>query len=188
MPDPELPEKKKRDRHGYVQPSRLAARAAKEAAKFEGTGNTNSVTQESDSDSGTNLSSKTPLATRIPFLPQGRKLSVQEVETIQKPFADSLESYFGYMDQYLWARQEKAGKSTGQAPIWGNLDDEEIAALTRVMMRFGQHNEVAAATVRGLVEGRDYVDAGMIFGPRLAMSRQIYIETQPPKQPRVRKA
>lgn len=172
LPDAPEPEKKKRDRRGYVQPSRLAARAAREAGKIE----------------GAEISSKPAGGNKIPFMPQGRKLSVTEVETIKGPFADSLEAYFRYMDQFLWTRQEKAGKPTGEQPVWSNLDEEEIAALTRVMMRFGQHNEAAAATVRGVVEGRDYIDVGMIFVPRVQATVQIMRETAQPKQSRRKSA
>jgi hypothetical protein len=149
-----------------VQPSRLAARAARENAKIE--------------------QGEAPAkpAAKIPFMPQGKKLTVQEIEQVKGPFADSMEAYFRYMDQFLWTRQEKAGKPTGDAPVWSNLDEEEIAALTRVMMRFGQHNEAAAVTVRGIIEGRDYIDVGMIFIPRVQQTVQIMRETAQPKQPR----
>jgi len=92
------------------------------------------------------------------------------------------------MDQYLWNRQEKAGKPSGEAPVWTNLDDEEIAALTRVMMRFGQHNAAAAAVVRGAIEAHDYVDVGMIFVPRIQKTVEIIRETNVPKPPRIRKS
>jgi hypothetical protein len=122
-----------------------------------------------------------------PLLPQGRKLSATEANALTSPFAESMEDYFKYMDQYLWNRQEKAGKPTGEQPVWTNLDEEEIQALTRVMMRFGQHNEAAAAMVRGAIEMRDYVDVGMIFVPRVQKTVDIIRETRVPKPPRVRK-
>jgi hypothetical protein len=129
-----------------------------------------------------------PIAEKKPLLPQGRKLSATEANQLSPIFGESMESYFQYMDQYLWARQEKAGKSTREAPVWTNIDDEEIAALTRVMMRFGQHNEAAAAVVRGAIELRDYVDVGVVFAPRIQKTVEIIRETHVPKAPRQRKS
>ncbi len=122
-----------------------------------------------------------------PLLPQGKKLSATEANALTSPFAESMEDYFKYMDQFLWSRQERAGKSSGEQPVWTNLDDEEIAALTRVMMRFGQHNAAAAAVVRGAIEARDYIDVGMIFVPRVQKTVDIMRETAQPRAPRVRK-
>jgi len=129
-----------------------------------------------------------PSVEKKPLLPQGRKLSATEANTLTPVFSDSMESYFKYMDEYLWARQEKAGKSSREAPVWTDIDEEEIAALTRVMMRFGQHNEAAAAVVRGAIELRDYVDVGVVFAPRIQKTVEIIRETQIPKPPRVRKS
>ena len=159
-----LPQKKKRDRRGYISPQRAAQKAAR-MEKEPGP----------------------PSERKVPFLPQGKKLSATEAETLSETFASTIEDYCKYMDQYLWARQEKAGKSTGERPVWSNLDDEELAAFTRVMMRTGQKNEFAAAAVRGVVESRDYLIAAMIFGPRVAETRKIIVETQVEKPPRVRK-
>ncbi len=128
-----------------------------------------------------------PPQEKKPLLPQGRKLSATEANALTNPFAESMEDYFKYMDQYLWNRQEHAGKSSGEQPVWTNLDDEEIAALTRVMMRFGQHNAAAAAVVRGAIEARDYIDVGMIFVPRVQKTVEIMRETAQPRAPRVRK-
>ncbi len=122
-----------------------------------------------------------------PLLPQGKKLSATEANALTSPFAESMEDYFKYMDQFLWSRQERAGKSSGEQPVWTNLDYEEIAALTRVMMRFGQHNAAAAAVVRGAIEARDYIDVGMIFVPRVQKTVEIMRETAQPRAPRVRK-
>lgn len=98
-----------------------------------------------------------------------------------------MSDYFQYMDQFLWTRYAKVGKPTDQ-PIWSNLDQEEIDALTRVMMRFGQHNAAAAATVRGVVEGRDYMTVGMIFVPRVTATVEAIRETAQPRAPRERKS
>jgi hypothetical protein len=168
LPDPE-PEKKKRDRRGYVQPSRLAARAARENAKLE--------------------SGKQPLpSAKIPFIPQGKKLSATEANTLNDPFIVAMTGNFEDLDTYLWTRQAKAGKSTGEQPIWTNLDEEELAAMTRVMMRWGQHNEIVAAGVRGVIESRDYIVVGTLFVPRVQKTVEIVRDTRLPKQPRIKKA
>lgn len=163
QPIEELPEPRKRDRRGYISPSRQAAKTARENSKLE----------------------QVPLVEKkVPFLPQGKKLSATEAETLSTPFSDSIEDYCKYMDQYLWSRETKAGKPSGERPVWSNLDDEELAAFTRVMMRTGQKNQLAAAAVRGVVESRDYLIAAMIFGPRIAITRQIIADTQIEKPPR----
>ncbi len=121
-----------------------------------------------------------------PLLPQGKKLSAQEANALTDPFISALTDNFQYLDTYLWNRQEKAGKSTGEKPIWSDLDDEEIAALTRVMMRFGQHNEAAASVVRGVVESQDYITVGAIFVPRVTETVKIMRETAQPRTPRLK--
>ena len=122
----------------------------------------------------------------LPKITQGKKLSVGEAKELTEPFMAAMTDNFRYLDTYLWSRQEKAGKSTHERPVWSDLDTEEVEALTRVMMRFGQHNAAAAATVRGVVEGQDYLTVGAIMVPRIGETVRIMRETSMPKQPRVR--
>lgn len=160
VPTREEKEKPKRDRRGYINPKRKAQMEEREARKTE---------------------------EKKPFLPQGKKLSAQEATILAPQFSDTMTDYFQYIDQYLWTREELAGKSSGQRPIWSDLDQEEMEALTRVFMKFGQNNPAAAVVVRGVVESRDYLTAAFLFGPRIEKTRQILVETHVPKQPRGRK-
>jgi len=129
-----------------------------------------------------------PPVERKPLLPQGRKLSATEANTLSPEFVSSMEDYFEYMDRFLWTREEKAGKPSGQRPVWSDIDDEELAALTRVMMRWGQHNEIVAGAVRGAIELHDYTDVGVVMIPRAMKTVEIIRETRVSKPPRQRKS
>lgn len=118
---------------------------------------------------------------------KGRVLSAKEVEEYKESFAASLESDFQALDTYLWHRQGAVGIEHHEQPIWSDVDAEEIEALTRVMLRWGQRNEVAAATVRGVVESSDYIAVGTVFIPRVSRTVKVMRETRKPPVRRVQR-
>lgn len=121
---------------------------------------------------------------KIPTLPKGNTLSKSEVAEYQESFTSSLESDFQTLDQYLWHRQLAVGIDTAQQPIWSNLDTEEIEKLTKIMLKWGQRNEAAAAVVRATVESSDYIAVASIFVPRIKSTVDTYKKT---RKPRVRR-
>lgn len=120
----------------------------------------------------------------IPTIRKGNVLSAKEVAELSEPFISALESDFNALDMYLWSRQKVVGQDTHEQPVWSDLDTEELQALTRVMMKWGQHNETAATVVRGVIDASDYVAVGTVFVPRIKRTVEIMRETRKPRAKR----
>lgn len=71
--------------------------------------------------------------------------------------------------------------------MWSNVDAEELAALSRLAMKWGQKNRAVASTVKGLVEVHDYAQVAVIFVPRIQTTVDIIRKTKQPRKPRVKK-
>lgn len=118
---------------------------------------------------------------KVPTIRKGNTLSAKEVAELNEPFIHALESDFQAIDTYLWSRQKSAGIDTHEQPVWSDLDTEEIEALTRIMLKWGQHNETAATVVRGVIDASDYVEVGTLFIPRITQTVKIMRETHKPR-------
>lgn len=118
---------------------------------------------------------------KVPIIRKGNVLSSKEVAELNEPFIHALESDFQAIDTYLWSRQKSVGQDSHEQPVWSDLDTEEIEALTRIMLKWGQHNETAATVVRGVIDASDYVEVGTIFIPRITHTVQIMRETHKPR-------
>lgn len=118
---------------------------------------------------------------KVPLVRKGNVLSSKEVAELNEPFISALESDFQALDTYLWSRQKAVGQDTHEQPVWTDLDTEEIEALTRIMLKWGQHNETAATVVRGVIDASDYVKVGTVLIPRVTRTVQIMRETRKPR-------
>jgi hypothetical protein len=122
---------------------------------------------------------------KIPsIIRKGNTLSAKEVAELNEPFINAMESNFNALDTYLWSRQKAVGIDTHEQPIWTDIDAEELEALTRIMLRWGQHNETAATVVRGVIDASDYVAVGTVFVPRIKRTVEIMRETRKPRAKR----
>lgn len=115
---------------------------------------------------------------------KSKTLSKTEVEELYEPFIEALESDFEAIDKWLWMRQKAVGIDTGETPIWSDFDEQEAAALTRIMFRWGQKNEIVAMGVRGIVDSGDYIKVGTMMAPRFKRTVEIYRETKKPRESR----
>ena len=110
------------------------------------------------------------------LLPRTGVLSNQEAEQFKDMLPAALEDDFRYLDEYLWSRQAHADKNFTEAdkkPIWSDVDDDELEALTRLMLKAGKRSPAAAAVVRATVESRDYIVTAAIVGPRVKKTFEI---------------
>lgn len=121
---------------------------------------------------------------KVPDFGKGMVLTKSEVAEYQESLTAALESDFEAIDQYLWHRQKSKGIDTNEQPIWSDLDEEEAEKLTKLMLRWGQRNPVAASVTRGIVESSDYIAAASIFVPRVKRSVEIYKATRTPRAKR----
>lgn len=108
-------------------------------------------------------------------LPQ---LSKKELEEKKEILKSSLESDFQYIDEYLWSREEKAGKSSDRMPVWSDMDDEELERVCTVLTRWSQKNKAVAVTVNAINDSADYIAVGMAFGPRIKRTVDKVRETR----------
>jgi hypothetical protein len=98
----------------------------------------------------------------IPFLSQGRTLSAKEAEELLEPLAAAMASDFEYLDKgiALYSMQKD------MEPIWGDMADEEVMVLAKLMIRGGLRSPEAATAVRTIVDSDIYIQVGMITVPR----------------------
>lgn len=106
------------------------------------------------------------------------QLSKKELEEKKEILKSSLESDFQYIDEYLWSREEKAGKSSDRMPVWSDMDDEELERVCTVLTRWSQKNKAVAATVNAINDSADYIAVGMAFGPRIKRTVDKVRETR----------
>jgi hypothetical protein len=113
-------------------------------------------------------------------------LSEAEQRELQETLPAALEDDFRYLDEYLWSRQRAVASdpdSLDERPVWSDLDEDEIAALTRILLRSGRHNPTMAAIARGAVNSRDYIVTVAIVAPRVKRTFDIVRRThRPPKK------
>ena len=106
------------------------------------------------------------------------QLSKKELDEKKEILKSSLESDFQYIDEYLWSREEKAGKSTDRMPVWSDMDDEELDRVCTVLTRWSQKNKAVAVTVNAINDSADYIAVGMAFGPRFKRTVDKVRETR----------
>ena len=110
------------------------------------------------------------------ILPSGKgsTLTNAEAKEYSEPLAAALIDYGGYLDKFL---QMRSGDPN--APdVWGDLTEMEAAVLARIMIRRGQKNAAAAGVVRTLVNGDDYIQAGIIVIPRVMKTAEMLRSTR----------
>lgn len=101
------------------------------------------------------------------FSGSGKKvLTKQEATALEDPLRAVIPDMTGYLDELLWWQI----KDTTHAPIWSDLDSDEIEIITRLLLKQGQKNPVVAEGVRTMVDAADWIAAGMIVIPRTITS------------------
>lgn len=105
----------------------------------------------------------------LPKFKEGSTLTIAEAKALEEPLLSALESDFYYLDQYIWYRTQ----DPTQAPIWSDMDNEDLQVLTGILLKRGQKSAATAATVRAIVNGSTYVDVAMLMGPRFVRTVQV---------------
>jgi hypothetical protein len=113
----------------------------------------------------------------LPTFKEGTTLSITEAKALEGPLLSALESDFYYLDQYIWYRTQ----DPTQAPIWSDMDNEDLQVLTSILLKRGQKSPATAATVRAIVNGSTYVDVGMLMVPRFMKTVQV-LKAAPKRQ------
>jgi len=100
---------------------------------------------------------------------EGTTLTIAEAKALEEPLLSALESDFHYLDQYIWYRTQ----DVTQAPIWSDLDNEDLTVLCSILLKRGQKSPATASVVRGIVNGSTYIDVAMLMGPRFVRTVQV---------------
>jgi len=103
------------------------------------------------------------------FKREASKLSQKEVIELFEPLKQALQDDFGYLDEGIWLYC----MSEDRQPIWGNIDDDEVSVLARLMLKQGQKNAEVAASVRILVDSDIYIQVAAIVAPRAIRTYQM---------------
>jgi hypothetical protein len=112
--------------------------------------------------------------------------SDKEAREMTEMLTAKLATYFDMVDAYLHDRQRlKFGKSL-EEDVWSNLDEEELAVLVGLWVKWGKRNRYVAESARWTVEVTDYVQVGVLIFPRLQKTVEIMRETYIPLQKKER--
>src|SRR6266566_293054 len=103
------------------------------------------------------------------FKREASKLSQKEVVELFEPLKQALQDDFGYLDEGIWLYC----MSEDRQSIWGNIDDDEVSVLARLMLKQGQKNAEVAASVRILVDSDIYIQVAAIVAPRAIRTYQM---------------
>lgn len=114
----------------------------------------------------------------LPWFREGEVLSEAEAKAIYEPLKAALGDYFDYIDEYVWYREQH---SRGDEPIWGDADDDELSAISRLMIRRAKRSAGAATVVRAIVNGDDYVTA-TVFGIERIVKTQQRLRAAPKRE------
>lgn len=139
------------------------------------------VTASSISCAPAGTTNAAPAKARRNFIPEGRVLSEREAKELYEPLIEAIKDDFHYLDELLWLRCPQLD----QRDIWGDVDDEETATLTKLLLKRGQKSPATAAVVRGMIDSHDYVVVGALFVPRIQATVKALREAPPrPKRQR----
>lgn len=116
---------------------------------------------------------------KFPGFKEGSTLSIAEAKALEEPLIAALSSDFDYVDQYLWYKT----RDTTQAPIWSNVDDDEIRMICQPLLKRAQKSPAAAATVRNIVNMSTNIDIAMILAPRVIKTFQVLKEAPKIERP-----
>ncbi len=120
----------------------------------------------------------------LPWFRENEILSEQEAKALYEPLKAALGDYFDYIDEYVWYREQH---TMNDAPIWSNYDDDELSAIARLMIKRGKRSAAAAAVVRGMVNGDDYITTAIFAVPRI-VETQRRLRAAPKRERRGRRA
>lgn len=116
---------------------------------------------------------------KIPWFKEGTKLTDSEVVALEAPLIAALEADLYYVDQFIWLKTQ----DTSQAPIWSDMDTDDLTVMARVMLKQGKRSPQAATMVRSIVGGSDYISALMLTVPRVIRTVDAY--KRAPKKPKM---
>lgn len=120
---------------------------------------------------------ETPITRISKGFKEGKVLTRKEADEIKEAFIDALRDDFKYLDEALWWYSH----DSSEPQIWGDLDDEEIEIIARVLLRRGERSPAAATLVRNVIDASDYVNVAVITVPRTIKTMQ-QLNKRPPKQ------
>lgn len=100
---------------------------------------------------------------KLSWFKEGTTLTEAEIIALEQPLIAALEADFYYIDQYIWSKTQ----DVSEAPIWSDLDNEDVTIYARVMLKQGKKSPQAALMVRSIVSGSDYISALMLTIPRV---------------------
>lgn len=124
---------------------------------------------------------ETAIAVKQKVFKPGKVLTEEEAESFSEVLPDALIDYGDYIDKYIRWKTNQSEEE--MLPIWGDLSNEEAQTLTRVLIRRGKKNAVAAELVRELANGYDYIATAVIVVPR-AMKTNFEMRKAPRKEKR----
>ncbi len=93
---------------------------------------------------------------------QGKVLSKAEAEEFYEPVSVALPQGGEYLDKFLW----RSCPQLDERPIWSNLNNIEIKAICRLLMKRAQVDPMAATVVRAIVDSADYITVIVALGSR----------------------
>lgn len=109
----------------------------------------------------------------LPWITFAQPLKESEAKQLHGDLRAALRDYFEYMDEALVNVQQNRGYVHIQKEVWSNVDDEELEKVTKALLKWAQRSSTAATVVNGLLAGKEYVDLGVILGPRVVQSAFI---------------
>lgn len=102
------------------------------------------------------------IETREPKFSFGKTLSKTETKELTEPLIAAIQDEFAILDKIIWSY---TGDELKQ-PIWGDVTEKEVGALTGLMLGLGEKSPAMATVVRGAVNAQDYVVVGTMLAPR----------------------
>lgn len=111
---------------------------------------------------------------RKSFFKTGKVLSKAEAENLAEPLITAIADEMKLLDTAIW-------KLTGdelKQPIWSDMTEKELETITNIALRLGQRSPVMATAVRTSIDGGDYINAGIIIGPRFQNTVSLIRETR----------
>ena len=119
---------------------------------------------------------KKPRENLFPWFKSGKVLSTQEINNLEEPLKQAVRDYSNYVDTYL------TFKTHVQQTVWSSMEDWEVEAVVNFLLKRGRTNEMAAATVRNMVDSNEYLGLGFILAPRTLKTVQLTSQVRKEKQ------
>lgn len=116
--------------------------------------------------------------TREPKFSFGKTLSKSETKELTEPLIAAIQDEFAILDKIIWSY---TGDELKQ-PIWGDVTEKEVSALTGLMLGLGEKSPAMATVVRGAVNAQDYVVVGTMLAPRFMETVKVVKQARQQKR------